>query len=170
LAFYFWSQVQICFSSSSSKASLQKLVCEIMYKLIFRDGLKVHCSNVLAMFRSQVNITSSKRSWNLVAWNPDCRMLGHWGAGLNCVWVTKAEFTYPRLQQASLQAISSFLQQPAAKEWSDEHQIIRLFWRHGQMYGSIDRMVADGGTGSLVQRLRSRSVGRKSTRFVPIYC
>jgi hypothetical protein len=41
---------------------------------------------------------------------------------------------------------------------------------HGQMYGSIDRMVADCSTGSVVQRFRSRSVGRKSTRFVPIYC
>jgi hypothetical protein len=62
LAFYFSSEVEVFFSSSSSKACLWDYVQVHLFE-------KVHWSNVLAMFLSSVN-AFSKRSWNLVVWNP----------------------------------------------------------------------------------------------------
>jgi hypothetical protein len=134
--FYFWSQLEICFSSSSSKPSLQKLVCEIMYKLIFRDGLKVHCSNVLAMFRSEVN-TSSERIWNLVAWNPWLQNVG----SLRCrpeLCVSDKSWVRISSPPASVFASDLFLPSAAGrqrKEWrTPDHSLILTSWTSVREY------------------------------------
>jgi hypothetical protein len=108
----------------------------IMYNLIFRDGFKVHCSNVLAMFRSQVN-TSSKRSWNLVAWNPWLQNVG----SLRCrpeLCVSDKSWVHISSPPASVFAGDLFLPSAAGRQrvaWrTPDHSLILTSWTNVREY------------------------------------
>ncbi len=147
LAFYFQSEVEVFFSSSTSKACLWDYV-QVHFPTRFENAsLQRPCyvsSLSECVLKAKLELGSMKSLTAAKCWVIEVQ------AWTVCEWQKLSSHILASSKRLCKRSLPSF--------------------SHGQIYGSIDRMVADCSTGSVVQRFRSRSVGRKSTRFVPIYC